>query len=203
MATYFKSNRFALFIQIVTFLAVACNNKADEKATEKKDTTDTTSTSQTTQPKPAFTGVTLDVLYTDTASFNSLPNGRRIFFAVTHIKPDTITLSGWPTRGAAGNSFDDDPIIVLKKGSSIVIPVDTAYVGNVKLDPNDVQQVKADIKTTNVAFVLFTPSLSTKYPNHIQYSISHSNDDPGHNKNPAIVPTAGTVVANPSPPKQL
>jgi hypothetical protein len=202
MATYFKSNRFLLFLPIVAFLVIACNNKTDEKATEKKDTTDTTSTSQTTEPKAAFTGVTLDILYTDSSSFNHLKPGNRIFFVLTYINPDIITLSGFPATGLGGGSFPDPPI-VLQKSSSILMNANPVYVGNVKLDPNQVQQVKDDIKATNAAFVLFTPSLSSTYPNHIQYTINYTPDDPAKTKNPALIPTAGTVIANPSPPKQL
>jgi len=202
MATHFKSNRFALFVPIVIFLAVACNNKADEKATENKDTKDTTGTSQTTQPKPAFTGVTLDMLYIDSASFNKFPGNKRIFFVLTYISPDTITLSGFTTIKSGDGSFPDPPI-VLKKGGSIIINADTTYVGNVKLSHDQVKQVKDDIKATNAAFVLFTPSLSSTYPNHIQYTINYTNDDPGIKKNPLVIPTATTVIANPSPPKQL
>ena len=201
MATYFNSSRSSLFLPIIISLAVACNNKADEKTTEKKPATDTSNAPQTAQSNANFTGVTLDVLYTDSASFNKAPD-KRTFFVLTYIEPDIITLSGFATTPSGGGSFPDPPI-VLKKGSSTLIPSDTTYVGNVKLDKSDVQQVKTNIKTLKAGFVLFTPSLSPTYPNHIQYTIGYTNDDPGVNKNPLVIPTATTVIANPSPPKQL
>jgi hypothetical protein len=201
MATYFNSSRSSLFLPIIISLAVACNNKADEKTTEKKPATDTSNAPQTAQSNANFTGVTLDVLYTDSASFNKAPD-KRTFFVLTYIEPDIITLSGFATAPSGGGSFPDPPI-VLKKGGSMLIPSDTTYVGNVKLDKSDVQQVKTNIKTLQAGFVLFTPSLSPTYPNHIQYTIGYTNDDPGVNKNPLVIPTATTVIANPSPPKQL
>jgi len=203
MTAYFKSNRSFLFLPIVAFLVIACNSKTEEKSAEKKDTTtnSTMSSPQGAQPNANFTGVTLDILYTDSASFNKAPD-KRTFFVLTYIQPDIITLSGFPTAPSGGGSFPDPPI-VLKKGSSILIPSDTTYVGNVKLEKSEVQQVKANIKALNAGFVLFTPSLSSTYPNHIQYTIGYTNDDPGVNKNPLVIPTAATVIANPSPPKQL
>jgi hypothetical protein len=200
MATYFKSNRFLLFVSIIVFLGITCNNKPEEKATEKKDTTDTTSTSQTTQPKSTFTGTTLDILYMDATSFKNLPGGKRVFFILTFINPDIVTLSAFASTSSG--SFNDPPI-VLNKGGSIILNEDTTYVGNVKLTPNEVQNVKSDINVTGATNVLFTPSLSPTYPHHIQYTISLTKDDPAKTKNPAIIPTAGTVIANPSPPKQL
>jgi len=143
---------------------------------------------------------TLDSLYTDATSFKNLPNGKRVFFALTYIDPDIETLTGWPTTPSG--SFDDPPI-VLQKRSSIIINQTPIYVGNVKLDPNEVKSVKDDINATGATFVLFAPQESSTYPNHIEYRISLTKDDPAHNANPAIIPLTGTVVANPSPPKQL
>ncbi len=199
MTTYFRSNRFLLFVPIIVVMVIACNNKTDEKATEKKDTTtDTTiSTAQTTQPKSAFTDVTLDVLYTDATSFKNLPN-RRIFFVLTYIKPDISTLSGWST---SGGDFSDPPDITLKKSTQMIIIQDTTYVGNVKLSGNEVQQVKANIAATHAAYVLFIPTPSPTYRNHIEYAIGYTNDDPAVSKNPSLLPTATNVIANPSPPK--
>jgi hypothetical protein len=200
MATYFKSNRYSLCVPFVAFMVIACNNKTEEKSAEKKDTTDTTSRSQTTQAKSTSAGTTLDILYMDATSFKNLPTGKRVFFILTYINPDIVTLSGWATTPSG--SFNDPPI-VLNKSGSIIINEDTVYVGNVKLDPNDVQNVKNDINSTGAINVLFTPSLSPTYTHHIQYTISLTKDDPAKTKNPAIIPTTGTVIANPSPPKQL
>src|SRR5215831_381341 len=98
MATSLKFNSISLLIPMIA-LVISCNNGADEKATEKKDTTadTTTSTPQAAQAKPAITGLTLDGLYTDAASFKSLPSNKKILFALTFINPDITTLSGWPT----------------------------------------------------------------------------------------------------------
>jgi len=199
MTSYFKlKNRFVLFVPIIIFLVIACNNKTDEKATEKKDTTTdtTTSTSQTTQPKSGFTGVTLDALYTDATSFKNLPNGKRIFFVLTYINPDVATLSGWPT---STGSFDDPPNITLKKGAEVIINQDTTYVGNVKLNPPDVKRVKDSIAATHATYVLFVPTPSTIYRNHIEYVITLTQDDPALVKIPLTTSTG--VTANPSPPK--
>jgi len=202
MATYFKSNRFSLFIPVVMFLAVACNNKADEKATERKDTTadTTTSASQASQPTPAITGITLDGLYTEATSFNNLPN-KKVVFALTFINPDIKTLSGWPT---SNGSYSNNPEIQLKKGSaSVVLNQDTAFVGNVMIDQNEVKRVKDTIAKYNATYVLFTPRSSPepKYRNHIVYDISVTQDNPALVKTPQATTTE--VIANPSPPKQL
>ena len=201
MATHFKSSRFSLFVSIIVFLVIACNSKTDEKATEKKDATadTTTSTLQATQPKSGFTDVTLDALYTDATSFKNLPMGKRVLFVLTYLKPDTVTLSGWPT---SNGSYSDDPAIKLKKGAAnAVINQDTTYVGNVMLDQNEVKRIKDSIATTHATYVLFvpTPSADPKYRNHIAYVISLTKDDPALIKTPL---TTGTgVTANPSPPK--
>ena len=195
MATNFKSGRFLLFVPIIVVMVIACNNKTDEKATEKKDTT--MSPAQTAQPKSAFTDVTLDVLYTDATSFKNLPN-KRIFFVLTYIKPDISTLSGWST---SGGDFTDPPDITLNKSTQMIIIQDTTYVGNVKLSANEVHQVKDNIAATHAAYVLFIPAASPTYRNHIEYAIGYTNDDPLVNKNPSLLPTATNVIANPSPPK--
>ena len=199
MATNLKFNTLCLSVAIVS-LVIACNNKGDEKATEKKDTTaDTTmSASQTVQPK-AITGVTLDGLYTDATSFKNLPQGKRVIFVLTFIKPDTTTLSGWPT---SNGSYDDDPKIQLKKGSAgVVLNQDTAFVGNVMLDQVEVKRVKDSIATTHATFVLFTPRSSSdpKYRNHIVYDIFVTQDDPALVAKPLTTSTG--VSLNPSPPK--
>lgn len=197
MAAYFKSNRLFLFIPAIVFLIIACNSKTDEKATDKKDTT--MSTSQTPQPNSSITDVPLDALYTDATSFKNLPQGKRIFFVLTYLKPDTVTLSGWPT---SNGSFDKNPKIQLKKGAArAVISQDTAYVGNVMLDQGEVRRVKDSIAATHATYVLFvpTPSSDPDYRNHIVYVISLSNDNPALNKTPLT--TATGVTANPSPPK--
>ncbi len=198
MATYLKSLKFFLFVSIIIFVAVACNNKTEEKAAEKDTAKDTTaiSTSQTTQQMAGLTGVTLDTLYTDATKFKNLPTGKRIFFVLTYIKPDTVTLSGWPT---ATGTYEDTALITLKKGAAVTINRDTTYVGNVKLSINEIKRVKDSIATTHATYVLFIPTLSTTYRNHIEYVILLTKDDPALVKTPL---TTGTgVTANPSPPK--
>lgn len=148
--------------------------------------------------------VTLYHLFTDATSFKNLPNGKRIFFVLTYIDPDIITLSGWPTTPSGGGSFDPDPAILLQKAAhSVIIPGNPVYAGNVILDPNDVQNVKRDIASTGATFVTFTPALSSTYPNHVLYIIGLTKDDPATNTNPLIIPTTSVVTANPSPPKAL
>jgi hypothetical protein len=201
MAKYFKSSRFYLFISIVVCLAIACNNKTDEKATEKKDTTsETTRTSQTTQPKAAFTGgVTLDVLYTDAASFQSIHQGDKLFFVLTYIDPDIVTLHGWATPN--GN-FSNPPDIRLEKGTpSINLGLNPAYVGNVKLDWPEIKRIQDSITSTSAKYVVFVPTPSITYRNHVEYSVSVSQDPPTLDK--TIQTTSTGVTANPSPPKAL
>ena len=201
MATYFKSGRLFLFVSIIAFLVIACNSKTDEKATDTKDvTTDTTAnSSETTQPKSGFTDVALDALYTDATSFKNLPVGKRVLFVLTYLKPDTVTLSGWPT---SNGSYADTPLIKLRKGAAnAVISQDTTYVGNVMLEQNEVKRIKDSIATTHATYVLFVPtsSMDPRYRNHIAYVVSVTTDNPALNKTPLTTSTG--VIANPSPPK--
>ena len=199
MTTYFKSNRL-LFLSIIVSLAIACNNKTEEKGTEKKDTTTTTDTTRSTAPtnqaRPGFTGVTLNILYTDATSFKNLPDNKRIFFVLTYINPDIATLSGWAT---SNGDFTNDPDIRLTKGISVILDQDTTYVGNVKLSKNDVRDVKQAIADHHANYVLFVPTSSALYPNHLAYDIKVTVDDPALVAQPVTFLTG--VIANPSPPK--
>jgi hypothetical protein len=144
----------------------------------------------------------LNELYTDAASFTSIPNGSRVFFALTYLDPDIVSLGLWPTRGGSGN-FDNDPLIVLQKGRSIIINENPIYFGNLELDPPEVKSIKDDIRQTGAAFVLFIPSTSSLYPHHMQYTINLSMDDPAVKSTPEIIKVLATLTANPSPPKSL
>ena len=153
--------------------------------------------------------VTLDRLYTDKNSFNNLPSPptgprKRVFFVLTYIDPNIKTLSGYPTNPSGAGPFDPNPAIVLQKAAnSVIIPGNPVYVGEVVLDPPDIESVKQDIASTGATFVTFTPGLSSTYPNHVQYTIGLTKDHPATNTNPLIIPTTGVVTANPSPPKAL
>jgi hypothetical protein len=147
--------------------------------------------------------VTLNRLYIDATSIKNLPNGRRVFFALTYIDPDIVTLSGWPAT--PGGPFDPDPAIVLRKVSSVIIPVNPVYVGNVVLDIPGVVDAKRIIAQTGATFVLFDPEPSTDYPNHVHYVMGFTKEDPTVKTNPAIIEieTLATTTLNPSPPKSL
>jgi hypothetical protein len=200
MTTYFKSNRFSLFVSIIVFVAIACNNKTEEKGTEKKDTTTTTDTTRSTPPtnqaRSGFTGVTLNLLFTDATSFKNLPNNKRMFFVLTYISPDIATLSGWAT---SNGDFTNNPDIILTKGISVILDQDTTYVGNVKLSKDEVRDVKQAIADHHANYVLFYPTSSTLYPNHLAYDVRVTVDDPALVAKPVTFLTG--VVANPSPPK--
>src|SRR6478672_8499573 len=136
--------------------------------------------------------VTLDRLYTDATSFKNLPpppgGPKRIFFALTYIDPNIVTLSGFPTTPSGAGPFDPNPAIVLKKAAgSVIIPGNPVYVGNVVLDAHDIQSVKQEIASTGATFVTFTPRLSSTYPNHVEYEIGLTKDDPGVSPNPLII----------------
>jgi hypothetical protein len=153
--------------------------------------------------------VTLDRLYTEATSFNNLPSPptgpkKRVFFVLTYIDPNIKTLSGYPTNPSGAGPFNPDPAIVLKKAAgSIIIPGDPIYAGDVVLDAGDVVEVKNIIAQTGATYVLFDPSPSSEYPNHVKYTIGYTKGDPSVNANPALIPTAGTATLNPSPPKSL
>ena len=147
--------------------------------------------------------ITLDILYTDAASLLSIHNGRRIFFVLTYIDPDIITLSGFTTTGNGAGGFDPNPAIVLRKAGSMIFNQSTLYVGNVEIDPPDVQQIQREIRNSGAAFVLFIPGVSTTYPDHIFYTTGLSMDDPAVKKNPTILEPLTTPPLNPSPPKAL
>jgi len=158
--------------------------------------------------------VTLDRLYIDATSFKNLPpppgGPKRIFFVLTYVDPNIITLSGFPTTpsgpGSGPGAFDPNPAIMLKKaaGPPIIIPGNPVYVGNLVLDPDEVNEIKRNIAQTGAAYVLFDPMPSSQYPNHVQYVTGYTKVDPGVNANPALIPPlAGTVTLNPSPPKSL
>jgi len=152
--------------------------------------------------------VTLDRLYTDATSFKNLPSPpgpkKRIFFVLTYIDPNIVTLSGYPTNPSGAGPFDPDPAIVLQKAAnSVIIPGNPVYVGDVVLDPPDIAMVKEQIASTGATFVTFTPQLSSTYPNHVEYVVGLTKDDPGVNPVPTIIVVAGTATLNPSPPKSL
>jgi len=153
--------------------------------------------------------VTLNRLYTDATSFNSLPSPpggprKRVFFVLTYIDPNIKTLSGYPTNPSGDGPFDPEPAIVLRKAAdSVIIPGDRVYVGDVVLDAPDVEMVKDQIASTGAPFVMFTPQLSSRYPNHVEYVVGLTKDDPGVNPTPTIIVIEGTATLNPSPPKSL
>jgi hypothetical protein len=157
------------------------------------------STSQANEHKSSLTDVTLDALYTDATSFKNLPNGKKVIFVLTYVKPDTVTLSGWPTNNG---SFEDTPVIKLRKGAAnSTVSQDTTYVGNVMLDQNEVKRIKDSIATNHATYVLFAPEPSSnpKYRNHIVYVVSVTQDNPALTAKPLAAATG--VTANPSPPK--
>ena len=154
--------------------------------------------------------VTLDRLYTDKTSFNTLPSPpggprKRIFFVLTYIDPDIKTLSGYltnPSGGGPGSFNPDPPAIVLKKAAgSVIIPKNPIYAGDVVMEADDVKKIKDYVASPGAEFVTFTPGISTDYPNHVEYTVGLTNDDPGVKPKPLIL--AGLATLNPSPPKSL
>ena len=151
--------------------------------------------------------VTLDRLYTDKNSFNSLPSPptgprKRVFFVLTYIDPNIKTLSGYPTNPSGSGPFDPNPAIVLQKGAdSLIIPGNPIYAGDVVMEADDVKKIKDYLASPGAEFVTFTPGISTDYPNHVEYTVGLTNDDPGVKPKPLIL--AGLATLNPSPPKSL
>src|SRR5204863_7358667 len=142
MTRFLQSTRFLLFVLSVVFLATACNNGSGDKTNDKKDTTTEAkkSTSQTDLPGAALMSVTLDTLYTEADAFAKLPANKKVLFVLTFRNPDTLTLHGWSTRSGTCKT---DPEIKLTKGPATALPDKNGiYLGNVKLDPNDVKKVK-------------------------------------------------------------
>ena len=196
MTSYFKSNRFSLFILFNLFLVTACNNNGgNEKKTDEKSAADTSKiVSQINQP--ALISGILDTLWTDSLSFANLPK-KKIVFSFTFRKLDTLTLHGWAAE--KDSIFTTSPDIKLIKGHASTLNYgNDMYFGNVILKKGHLALIKNKLDQQKAKFVLFAPQIING--SHIGYKIFLSKEDPGLVKEYIRIPTG--VDANPSPPKR-
>jgi hypothetical protein len=196
MASYLKPNSFLLLVPFIAFQITACNNNGNsEKPSDKKDSTgavkETPLINQTALP---LINGSVDTLYADATSFKNLPKKKKVFFVLTFLSPDTLTLHGWTTKKG---EYDSLPKIMLIKGPPKTINQSPLYFGSVKLDSGDIKRIKEVIDSAHAKYVLFDPVLF--YTNHVRYAITVSDDKPGFNKLLVTSPTG--TFANPSPPK--
>jgi len=196
MGTYFKSNRFSLFVSIIVFVVIACNNKTDEKATGTTDTTGTTA-SETKSPVTAgLTGGILDTLFAVADSVRKLPE-KKLVFAFTFRTNDTLTIHGWSAE--KDSIFTLNPDIELQKYAPSNVSYSTGlYFGNMVLKKKGVKELQRQLQNTNIRSVLFAPRIVDV--NHISYDIFLSTENPAVGEKIVNVTTTG-LNANPSPPK--
>lgn len=182
---------FSLILFTAFALIVSCSNGGDDK----KAADESGAVGKDVHTSSLTPGV-LDVLWTDSTAFNTIPNGSKLIFSFVFKMNDTLTLGGWVEK----KPYDDYPNIVLTKGKAVagVEYGYGTYFGDVVLQQSDVNAIKQDIKGT-YKYILFTPE---KYKtNSIQYKISYSNVEPSLMEASAQVMPPANIYANPSPPK--
>ena len=190
MHRYFKLLSYSLFFLSTIIFLASCN---DDKGKKEDDN------SAIVEKGPHTASLTpgvLDVLWTDSTTFNTIPNGSKLVFSFVFKINDTLTLGGWIDK----KPFDDYPNIVLTKGYPVagVEYGYGTYFGDVVLQQNDVNAIKHDIRGT-YKYILFNPE---KYKtNSIQYKITYSNVEPIMMQANAHVMPPADIYANPSPPK--
>lgn len=199
MTAHFKSNRFSLFVAIIAFLVIACNNKADEKKSEAKDTTGAaTGTSEAKSPiTEGLTNGVLDTLFVDADSVRNLPT-KKVVFVFTFRTNDTLTIHGWSAE--KDSIFGADPDLELQKyAASAVSYGNGMYFGNMVLKKGDLKELQKRLNNNpTLHALLFAPKIVDV--NHVAYDILFSSGSPTRGEKIANVVASG-FNANPSPPK--
>jgi hypothetical protein len=185
MATYFKTNRFLLFVLFVAFVLTACKNQQGSGNNEKGK-----------QSNQTLTSGMLYSLYADSSSFLGLDSTMKVVFVVTFTQDTILTLHGWSSKG---DVFKTPPNIILDPSTPSNVHFGNGmYLGNVILKKKDLKDVQDSVRKRKDPFILFTPYIING--NHFGYSLSTTRDDP-QDFTKQIVSNPTGADMNPSPPK--
>jgi len=197
MATHFKSNGLFVFVSIVGFLVIACNNKTDEKAPATTDTTGATTTEAKSPVTAGLTGGVLDTLFAVADSVRKLAE-KKLVFAFIFKTNDTLTIDGW--SATKDSIFTLNPDLETKKYAPSTVNYSTGmYFGNMVLKKKEVKELQRQLTLNpTMRSVLFSPKLVDV--NHVAYDIFLSTENPAVGEKVKTVTTTGLNI-NPSPPK--